>query len=239
MFIYCCLYERRRYYEKDDSININISFSNGKLYGSVWSGTKKDATARNDGSGFSYYEGTTETYVDPGTPTSNEQDVTATYSDTRTIVYSVDITWGNMKFTYSDNATGWDPKTHSYSSAAAGWDNTTKNENNTVKIVNHSNAVVRTKFEIASVSMPGEDVDLYLKKADDTGNLSTVIDGTLKNGDSGNSTLPSAEDVDPNTQIATVTREAYVTLTGKPNTSTNGETIARVTVSIHDSSQWD
>ena len=55
-------------------------------------------------------------------------------------VYSVDITWGSMAFTYRDGSgRTWDPTTHTYSSGGAGgW----SNSGNTVTVTNHSNAQV-------------------------------------------------------------------------------------------------
>lgn len=61
-------------------------------------------------------------------------------------VYSVDITWGSMEFTYTDASEGvWDPQTHTYSGAkAAGW--TCEEGANKITVTNHSNAVVTAKL---------------------------------------------------------------------------------------------
>lgn len=55
-------------------------------------------------------------------------------------VYSVDITWGSMAFTYSEGSSPtWNPATHTYSSGGAGgW----SNSGNTITVTNHSNAQV-------------------------------------------------------------------------------------------------
>lgn len=55
-------------------------------------------------------------------------------------VYSVDITWGNMEFTYSEGSgSTWNPATHTYSSGGAGgW----SNSGNTITVTNHSNTGV-------------------------------------------------------------------------------------------------
>lgn len=55
-------------------------------------------------------------------------------------VYSVDITWGSMAFTYSEGSgSTWNPATHTYSSGGeGGW----SNSGNTVTVTNHSNAQV-------------------------------------------------------------------------------------------------
>ena len=55
-------------------------------------------------------------------------------------VYSVDITWGNMEFTYSaGSGSTWNPATHTYSSGGTGgW----SHNGNTVTVTNHSNTEV-------------------------------------------------------------------------------------------------
>ena len=63
-------------------------------------------------------------------------------------VYSVDITWGNMAFTYSEGSSPtWNPATHTYSSGGAGvW----SNSGNTITVTNHSNAQVTANLAYAS-----------------------------------------------------------------------------------------
>lgn len=65
-------------------------------------------------------------------------DVKGTYSSEATVtVYSVDIAWGGMDFTYNGAYDGtWNPETHEYEDAtAAGW----SAGNGTITITNHSN----------------------------------------------------------------------------------------------------
>lgn len=63
-------------------------------------------------------------------------------------VYSVDITWGSMAFTYSEGSSAtWQPDSHSYSSGSTGgW----SNSGNTVKVTNHSNTSVTAELTYAS-----------------------------------------------------------------------------------------
>ena len=63
-------------------------------------------------------------------------------------VYSVDITWGNMEFTYSEGSgRTWNPATHTYSSGGAGgW----SHSGNTITVTNHSNAQVTANLAYAS-----------------------------------------------------------------------------------------
>ena len=55
-------------------------------------------------------------------------------------VYSVDITWGSMEFTYSEGSgTTWNPETHtSIQGGAGGW----SHSGNTITVTNHSNTAV-------------------------------------------------------------------------------------------------
>ena len=73
-------------------------------------------------------------------------DVTAKYNDdaTEPTVYSVDLTWEDMTFTYNESGTRtWDPDTHTYTdTTSAGWDKTTA----AVTATNHSNAEVKVSF---------------------------------------------------------------------------------------------
>lgn len=73
-------------------------------------------------------------------------DVTAKYNDSATepIVYSVDLTWEDMTFTYNESGTRtWDPDTHTYTdTTSAGWDKYTA----AVTATNHSNANVTVSF---------------------------------------------------------------------------------------------
>lgn len=86
---------------------------------------------------------------------SQNIDVTAKYSDTVTTpdVYSVDIAWDNMTFTYSEAGTmDWDPATHTYKeNITAGWDKESAN----VTVTNHSNVEVNVTFGYTPVETYG------------------------------------------------------------------------------------
>lgn len=73
-------------------------------------------------------------------------DVKAQYVDNvkTPTVYSVDISWGAMDFTYTETGTReWNPADHTYSDEATGsW----KAEGNTITVTNHSNAEVTADF---------------------------------------------------------------------------------------------
>ena len=73
------------------------------------------------------------------------KEVTATYvqGSSSDIIYSVDVTWGSMEFTYTSPAQGtWDPETHEYLGAedAGRW--TYAEDANKITVTNHSNAGV-------------------------------------------------------------------------------------------------
>lgn len=62
-----------------------------------------------------------------------------------TTVYSVDITWGSMEFTYTAASQGtWDPTTHSYQNGTEGGTWSCKDSGgDTITVANHSNAGVK------------------------------------------------------------------------------------------------
>lgn len=63
-------------------------------------------------------------------------------------VYSVDVSWGKMEFTYSVSGTRkWNPATHTYTDdTTAGW----AEDGNEVTVVNHSNRQVNVGFNYQS-----------------------------------------------------------------------------------------
>ena len=73
-------------------------------------------------------------------------DVTAKYNDgtTEPTVYSVDLTWEDMTFTYNKSGTRiWNPDTHTYTDTTSdGWDKYTA----AVTATNHSNTNVTVSF---------------------------------------------------------------------------------------------
>ncbi|MBQ2910959.1 MAG: hypothetical protein IJE55_01590, partial [Clostridia bacterium] len=91
--------------------------------------------------------------------------VTATYSGNNGggTIYSIDITWGSLEYTYNAaNKGAWDPETHTYKDTSeASW--SCDEGADTITVTNHSNAGV-------SVSMKYEQSESY-----------TNITGTLDN----------------------------------------------------------
>ena len=80
--------------------------------------------------------------------TAGTGEVKATYvaGGTSAIVYDVDVSFGNMEFTYTAASQGtWDPETHSYKDIdEAAW---TFGENqNKITVTNHSNVAIKATF---------------------------------------------------------------------------------------------
>ena len=93
-----------------------------------------------------------ETNVKPGEKTVSVVGK-AKSSTTVTNVYSVDITWGAMSFTYtSEGDKEWDPDTHTYKgNATTSWAPDVEN-GDLVTVTNHSNADVWVSFEFEAVA---------------------------------------------------------------------------------------
>lgn len=113
-----------------------------------------------------------ETLSGSGLPFSTSAEngkVTVTVSDnSTTMVYNVEVSWGDLTFTYNVNANSgtWDPELHKYSndSSSAGWVNeggdTIANlsitRNNAITIINHSNAPIN--IAVAPNDADAEDI---------------------------------------------------------------------------------
>ena len=84
-------------------------------------------------------------------------DVTATYVDGTSggaggTVYSVDIDWGDMAFTYTEEAGVWNPETHQTTGAGGGIWSVNNSGGNKIKVTNHSNADITAKFSYTAAS---------------------------------------------------------------------------------------
>ena len=136
-------------------------------------------------------------------------DVTAKYNDdaTEPTVYSVDLTWEDMTFTYNESGTRtWDPDTHTYTdTTSAGWDKVTA----AVTATNHSNAEVKVSFT-------------YTPQGD-TGVTASMSKDSFK--------LAAGVENKPN---EAATDSSILTITGTPNDSVTAEgvTIGTITVTI-------
>lgn len=145
-------------------------------------------------------------------PAAENGDVTATYTKGATagVVYSVNVAFGDMAFTYTAESEGtWNPETHAFDNKTpAAW-TCTENQNK-VTVTNHSNAAVNVTVTYASETA-----------------YSTVT-GSVANG---SFELPSA--VGKAVGAAELTKTATLTLDGAlASTHTAGAKIGTVTVSF-------
>lgn len=118
---------------------------------------------------------------------SRDIEVTARYSDTVTTpdVYSVDIEWDNMTFTYSEAGTmEWDPATHTYEeNVTAGWDK----KSAAVTVTNHSNVAVNVTFGYTPVETFG--VTTSLSNTEAAVKLAAGVEGDVAGAESATATL--------------------------------------------------
>ena len=130
------------------------------------------------------------------------KDVKATYSagDSAAIVYSVDITWGEMSFTYNDGA--WDPDTHKYD---ARW----SPKGNTVTVTNHSNTAVTAKL---SYTAADNYTDIAGKFEKGELNLATAVGTDISNAPHDSDTLTVSGALSSETLADTVIGTVTVTL---------------------------
>ena len=136
-------------------------------------------------------------------------DVTAKYNNSTAdpIVYSVDLKWDDMTFTYNESGTRtWDPDTHTYTdTTSAGWDKVTA----AVTATNHSNTEVTVSFTYTPQGTTG--VNASMSK--DSFKLAAGVENK------------------PN---EAATDSSILTITGTPNNSVTAEgvTIGTITVTI-------
>lgn len=137
---------------------------------------------------------------------SYSADVKGTYQAGGAVVYSVDIAWTDMSFTYTGAGEGtWDPETHQYSGSSEGaW----TASDDSITVTNHSNAAVK-----ATASYQAE-----------TGYESTTM--TFGNNEATVATAVGTEVA--SAPSATIT----VTPSGTLAQSANGGKIGTITVSI-------
>ena len=80
------------------------------------------------------------------------------------IVYSVDIVWESLEFTYSLGNGTWDPETHTVTGGSADWNNSEAK----ITVTNHSNAAVDIKavFEDETTTASKNEVTATLSNND-------------------------------------------------------------------------
>ncbi len=107
---------------------------------------------------------------------NNSADIQATYQDgeiTTETVYSVDVNWGSLEYTYNPNATKtWNPDTLKYeiSNGTPSW--TCESGANEIKVTNNSNTAISAKlaYQQTNNSVKGtfDNAKISLKSAEGT-----------------------------------------------------------------------
>ena len=124
-------------------------------------------------------------------------DVTAKYNDSTTepTVYSVDLTWEDMTFTYTESGTRtWDPDTHTYTdTTSAGWDKFTA----AVTATNHSNAMVTVSFTYT----PQGDTGVTASMTKDSFILAAGVENYPNEAATNSSLLTIKGDTKPNSSV--------------------------------------
>ena len=142
-------------------------------------------------------------------PSTATNDVKATYAATAndtTPVYSVDVAFGDMEFTYTDAAKTWNPETHQYElqGATGAW--TCATDDNKITVTNHSNAAVTATLAYAAE------------------NAYNTVTGSF---DKATLNLGSAAE---NNQA--VSASAYLTLAGTLASGTTAQKVGTITVTL-------
>ena len=142
---------------------------------------------------------------------SANHDVTATYvagssGGAGGTVYSVDIAWGDMEFTYTAKAGVWDPATHTITGADGGTWKVNNEGGNKITVTNHSNTGVTATFSYAAAS--GYD-SISGSFSNDSLNLATAVGTEVSNAPSDSAALslsgPLASSTPASTTIGTIT----------------------------------
>lgn len=141
-------------------------------------------------------------------------DVTATYVDgssggAGTPVYSVDIVWGDMAFTYTEEAGVWNPATHETTGAGGGIWKVNTEGGNTIKVTNHSNAAVTATFSYTPAADYG---DITGSFDNTTLNLATAVNTPVSNAPSGSAALTLEGALDSSAAAGTTIGTITVTL---------------------------
>ena len=141
-------------------------------------------------------------------------DVTATYvagssGGAGGTVYSVVIDWGDMAFTYTEEAGVWNPETHQTTGAGGGIWKATTPDGNKIKVTNHSNAAVTATFSYTPAADYG---DITGSFDNTTLNLATAVNTPVSNAPSGSAALTLSGALDSNTAANTKIGTITVTL---------------------------
>ena len=124
-------------------------------------------------------------------------------------VYSVDIVWGDMAFTYTEEAGVWNPETHQTTGAGGGIWSVNNSGGNKIKVTNHSNKEITANFSYAAtVGYEG-----ITGKFDQTSlTLQSAVNTEVANAPNGSAALSLEGALDSNTAANTTIGTISVTL---------------------------
>lgn len=151
------------------------------------------------------------------TPSNNSHDVYVTYQAgaSSPTIYSVDIVWQSMEFTYTAASEGtWDPETHAYTNKQnASW----SFANNRITVTNHSNAEVKAKFTYTSATnfraVNGAFVDVHKNAIDNaTLTLNSAVGYAREAAPSGDAFLSLSGELPSSLETKTVCGTVTVTI---------------------------
>lgn len=164
-----------------------------------------------------------------GSGSSANTDVTGTYyAATPEKVYSVNLTWGSMAFTYQDTEKMWDPANQEYKDkegSEAYW--MCENDANIVTVENRSNAAVNAvlSFSAEESGITGKFYGDSVTASNDLGSATELSNNTLSLADRSQGT-PTETDYK---------KSAYLMVSGGSlDSGDSGVKIGTVTVTISD-----
>lgn len=161
---------------------------------------------------------------DLSTPKTYNITVTGTSQPTTTPerVYSIDVAWGSMDFTYNGQKS-WNPSTHKYDGEGTG--NWHCDENaNTVTVTNHSNADIYFILSTDPATNVSDDITINLKDVSpDSNDPSSSSELTCD--------VKSAVGTEPENAPS---KTILCTINGEPNRAFDKEEIGTLTLRIDD-----
>ena len=95
--------------------------------------------------------------------------------DKTTVIYSVDVTWDDVEFTYNAGELQWNPEKHDYTSVKE--DGSWSNNGGKITVTNHSNAGVAVAVSTEAAS--GQNVSFTIADADKSFTLATAVETTV------------------------------------------------------------